>query len=74
MSNNSTSAGIRQVRPGCMHVGVDLALPEKLSASADRDRHIPVIWDNPTMADLEEFFATLESRRERKILAHCAAN
>lgn len=36
--------------------------------------HIPVKFDAPTEADLEAFFAAMETHRERKLLVHCAAN
>ncbi len=36
--------------------------------------HIPVIWDEPKLADLEKFFAALETHRGKHILIHCALN
>lgn len=36
--------------------------------------HIPVIWERPTAADLDAFFAALERHAGRRILLHCAAN
>lgn len=35
---------------------------------------IPVIWDAPTFADLELFFAVMDARGERRTLVHCFAN
>ncbi len=35
---------------------------------------IPVVWDNPTNADLELFFAVMDARAGRKTLVHCFAN
>ena len=35
---------------------------------------IPVIWDNPTAADLALFFAVMDGREARKTLVHCFAN
>ena len=35
---------------------------------------IPVIWDTPTEADLNLFFAVMDGRGERKTLVHCYAN
>ncbi len=35
MSNHSTSKAIRQVQPGTLHVGVDLALEENLVVILD---------------------------------------
>lgn len=36
--------------------------------------HIPVIWDSPTQADLDLFFAVMDARQDRKTLVHCFAN
>ncbi|MGH8456929.1 MAG: protein tyrosine phosphatase family protein, partial [Stenotrophobium sp.] len=39
-----------------------------------RYTHIPVEWKNPTRKNLEEFFALMESLKERKVFVHCALN
>ncbi|WP_310487733.1 protein tyrosine phosphatase family protein [Chamaesiphon sp. VAR_69_metabat_338] len=36
--------------------------------------HIPVIWDNPTLADFQAFANAMEAHRSQKIFVHCAAN
>ncbi len=36
--------------------------------------HIPVVWTQPTAADLDAFFAALERHAGRRVLVHCAAN
>jgi protein tyrosine phosphatase (PTP) superfamily phosphohydrolase (DUF442 family) len=36
--------------------------------------HIPVAWTEPTLADLDEFFAAMDLYRDRKVMVHCAAN
>ena len=36
--------------------------------------HIPVVWDAPKIEDLELFFASMESVKERKVWVHCALN
>lgn len=35
---------------------------------------IPVIWEKPTQADLDLFFAVMDARGDRKTLVHCFAN
>ena len=35
---------------------------------------IPVAWDNPTLADLDLFFAVMDARGDRPVLVHCFAN
>ncbi len=36
--------------------------------------HIPVIWEQPTPADLDAFFAAMARYAGRRIFVHCAAN
>ena len=35
---------------------------------------IPVIWENPTLQDLEQFFEVMEANQTRKVFVHCVAN
>jgi uncharacterized protein (TIGR01244 family) len=36
--------------------------------------HIPVDWENPTRANLEQFWDTLEAHSGEKVLVHCVMN
>ncbi|MFN2108955.1 MAG: protein tyrosine phosphatase family protein [Anaerolineae bacterium] len=36
--------------------------------------HIPVVWENPTMQDLDDFFAAMDAHQGQKIFLHCAVN
>jgi uncharacterized protein (TIGR01244 family) len=36
--------------------------------------HIPVVWENPTRDNLDNFTAAMDSLEGRKVLVHCAAN
>ena len=36
--------------------------------------HIPVVWQRPTRADLDAFFAALDRHAGQRIYVHCAAN
>jgi len=36
--------------------------------------HIPVVWKNPTPADLERFFAAMDSHQGQKVFVHCGMN
>ncbi|MGV8084606.1 MAG: methyltransferase domain-containing protein [Coriobacteriia bacterium] len=36
--------------------------------------HIPVVWENPTRADLIAFFAAMDEHLHQRVLVHCAAN
>lgn len=35
---------------------------------------IPVVWEEPTLADLAEFFRAMETYAGQRIWVHCAAN
>ncbi len=35
---------------------------------------IPIVWDNPTMDDLEQFLQAMDKRQNQKIFVHCAKN
>ena len=36
--------------------------------------HIPVIWERPTRADLEQFIQAMDAHEGQKVFVHCAAN
>ena len=36
--------------------------------------HIPVVWKEPSLRDLEMFFDVMESNKDRKVYVHCFAN
>ncbi|NEQ18993.1 MAG: hypothetical protein F6K28_03300 [Microcoleus sp. SIO2G3] len=36
--------------------------------------HIPVVWEKPTIENVNEFFSVMEANGDKKILVHCAAN
>jgi protein tyrosine phosphatase (PTP) superfamily phosphohydrolase (DUF442 family) len=63
---------------------INLALPTSDGAIANEAQlvqslgmeyiAIPVNWESPTMADLEEFLRVMEQRQRQKIFVHCAKN
>lgn len=63
---------------------VNLALATSTNALADEKQvveaqgmeyvHIPVIWENPTLEDVEQFFSVMEANTDKKVFVHCAAN
>ena len=63
---------------------VNLALPTSTNALPDEKQvvenlgmqyvHIPVIWENPTLEDLEQFFSVMKANATQKTFVHCAAN
>lgn len=36
--------------------------------------HIPVIWDNPTIEDFNQFSSVMQNNSEQSIFVHCAKN
>lgn len=36
--------------------------------------NIPVIWDEPTIKNLQDFFDTMEANEGKKVFVHCIAN
>lgn len=36
--------------------------------------HLPVIWDNPTLEDINRFFTVMETNADKNVFVHCAAN
>ena len=36
--------------------------------------HVPVIWENPTIQNLDDFLAAMDTHQGRKIFLHCAVN
>jgi transposase len=66
MSNNSTSAGIRQDQPDCLHVGVDLALEENMVVILDeRAKRLDRFSFPQDRGGYDYFFQRVESVRQR---------
>lgn len=36
--------------------------------------HIPVLWNEPTLAEFDRFVEVMQANTERRIFIHCAAN
>ena len=63
---------------------INLALPTSDGAIANEAQlvqslgmeyiAIPVNWESPTLADLDEFLQAMEQRQQQKIFVHCAKN
>jgi len=55
----------------------DLALADEpgiVRALGMEHLHIPVVWEHPTRANLEEFMNAMDTNQNKKILVHCALN
>jgi protein tyrosine phosphatase (PTP) superfamily phosphohydrolase (DUF442 family) len=79
-----TKAQFATIRAAGYEAVVNLAMPDSSNALPDERElvaeqgmdyvHIPVVWDAPSMADLERFFAVMEGYRDRKVFVHCVVN
>ncbi len=53
------------------------ALPNEAQIVADlgmQYNHIPLVWENPKLEDVERFFSVMKANSGKKIFVHCAAN
>ena len=67
-----------------VQVVINLALHDIPTALPDEEKlvsslgmtyiNIPVIWNNPTRENLNEFLDAMEAHSEEKVLVHCEAN
>jgi protein tyrosine phosphatase (PTP) superfamily phosphohydrolase (DUF442 family) len=65
-------------------VVVNLAMPDSTGALADEAElvqqqglvyiHIPVVWESPTLGDLDRFFEAMDAHAGRRVFVHCALN
>lgn len=79
-----TVAQLRAVRDAGFELVVNLAMSNSTEALADEAsvvaglgidyRHIPVVWLNPTLDDLAQFFAVMDANRDRRVFVHCMLN
>ena len=73
-----------EIRAEGYELVINLAVPNYVTAVANeaelvaehgmRYLHIPVAWEAPTRADLEQFFAAMDANRGAKVFVHCAMN
>lgn len=53
------------------------ALPEEQAIATGLGMNyinIPVVWDNPTMADFNQFCDVMDNHKDKPIFVHCAMN
>ncbi|MUL37528.1 protein tyrosine phosphatase family protein [Gloeocapsopsis dulcis] len=65
-------------------VVVNLALPTSTNAIANEKKivedlgmeyvHIPVLWEKPTLEDIERFFDVMQANADKNVFVHCAMN
>ena len=75
---------LRAVADAGFEVVIDLALLDAEYSLSDEPGlvraldmaffHIPVVWENPTLENLQQFFVVMHQVQGRKVFLHCAAN
>ncbi|HEX5838968.1 MAG TPA: protein tyrosine phosphatase family protein [Anaerolineales bacterium] len=83
-SGMPTAEQMKEAAEAGVQVVVNLALATSQGALPEEEKlvqslgmkyiHIPVEWNNPTRQNLDDFFTTLESHPDEKMLVHCQAN
>ena len=83
-SGQPTSAQLAAIKEAGYEMVINLATgqtPRDLPNEADvvaahgmEYIHIPVLWDNPTEADLARFFEVMDATQHKKRFVHCIAN
>ncbi|MBW4446715.1 MAG: protein tyrosine phosphatase family protein [Spirirestis rafaelensis WJT71-NPBG6] len=83
-SGQPTQEQFQAIKGAGYQVIVNLALPESPNALKDEKQivesqgmqyvHIPVVWENPTIENVKEFFSVMEANTDKKLFVHCAAN
>ena len=83
-SGQPTSAQFVAIKEAGYEVVINLAtgktprdLPNEADVVAAQGMeyiHIPVVWDNPTEADLAHFFEAMDATQHKKRFVHCIAN
>lgn len=83
-SGMPTADQMADVSRSGVQVVINLAMPDSEHALPDeahlveslgmRYIAIPVVWDNPTRGNLEDFMNAMDTNKENKLLVHCQAN
>ena len=83
-SGQPTSAQLAAIKEAGYEVVINLAtgktprdLPNEADVVAAQGMeyiHIPVLWENPTVADLGRFFEVMDATQDKKRFVHCIAN
>ncbi|MGF1460444.1 MAG: protein tyrosine phosphatase family protein [Leptolyngbyaceae cyanobacterium] len=79
-----TESQFADIKQAGFQVVINLALPTSTNALPDertvvagqgmRYYPIPVIWEQPTLADFQQFQAVLAEHAGQKVFVHCAMN
>jgi protein tyrosine phosphatase (PTP) superfamily phosphohydrolase (DUF442 family) len=79
-----TADQLKSVAESGVQVVINLAPPSSKDTLKDEEKNaaslgmqyinIPVIWDNPTRENLDEFMKAMQAHSDSSILVHCQAN
>ncbi|MBW4631645.1 MAG: protein tyrosine phosphatase family protein [Iphinoe sp. HA4291-MV1] len=83
-SGQPTKEQFSGIQQAGYQIVVNLALPESANALPEEKQiveaqgmqyvHIPVVWEKPTLENVNEFFSVMEANTDKKVFVHCAAN
>lgn len=83
-SGQPTAEQFASIKQAGYELVINLALPTSSNALPNEKEivespgmqyvHIPVIWENPTLEDVNQFFHVMEANADKQIFVHCAAN
>ena len=79
-----TAEQFADIKAAGYEVVVNLAMPNSTNALPNEGAlvaeqgmdyvHIPVVWERPTIGDLEQFFEVMDRYRGTRVFVHCAMN
>ncbi|MEB3337396.1 MAG: protein tyrosine phosphatase family protein [Leptolyngbyaceae bacterium] len=79
-----TEEQFASLRAAGYEIVINLALPTSTHALPNEQAvvesqgmqyvHIPVLWETPTLEDLDRFFSVMAASNGKRILVHCALN
>jgi uncharacterized protein (TIGR01244 family) len=79
-----TADQFADIRAAGYEVVVNLAMPNSTNAIAHEQElveaqgmeyvYLPVVWEEPTLSDIDRFFNTLETNADKPVFVHCALN
>jgi protein tyrosine phosphatase (PTP) superfamily phosphohydrolase (DUF442 family) len=83
-SGQPTKEQFSAIKDSGYQIVINLALSTSTNALPDEKQivealsmqyfHIPVLWENPKIEDVEQFFNVMEANSDRKRFVHCVAN
>ena len=83
-SGQPTTKEFSAIQQAGYQIVVNLALPESTNALPEEKQivesqgmqyvHIPVVWEKPTIENLNDFFSVMEANTNKKVFVHCVAN